>query len=109
MNRLHVTLRQFRRFVALAESGRAVAATRMPVFAQGALSRNLLEPEAEVRSMRFERSSNGMSLTAAGHRFLVLPLPHPSGVSRWLNDPANRARHRQALTLLRELREARGL
>ncbi len=38
----------------------------------------------------------------AGHRFLVLPLPHPSGVSRWLNDPANRARHEQALALLAE-------
>jgi len=45
----------------------------------------------------------------AGHRCLVLPLPHPSGVSRWLNDPANRARHEQALALLADLREARGL
>jgi uracil-DNA glycosylase len=45
----------------------------------------------------------------AGHQFLVLPLPHPSGVSRWLNDPQNRLRHRQALTLLRELRDRRGL
>ena len=45
----------------------------------------------------------------AGHRFLVLPLPHPSGVSRWLNDPANRARHEQALALLAGLRVERGL
>ena len=45
----------------------------------------------------------------AGHRFLALPLPHPSGVSRWLNEPANRARHERALGLLGELREARGL
>lgn len=44
-----------------------------------------------------------------GHRFLVLPLPHPSGVSRWLNEPANRARHHQALALLAELRIGRGL
>ncbi len=44
-----------------------------------------------------------------GHRFLVLPLPHPSGVSRWLNDPANRARHQRALALLAELRLARRL
>ena len=44
-----------------------------------------------------------------GHRFLVLPLPHPSGVSRWLNDPANRARHEQALALLAKLRISRGL
>lgn len=38
----------------------------------------------------------------AGHAFRVLPLPHPSGVSRWLNDPANRVRHERALALLRE-------
>ena len=45
----------------------------------------------------------------AGHRFLVLPLPHPSGVSRWLNEPANRARHEAALALLGEERVRRGL
>jgi uracil-DNA glycosylase len=45
----------------------------------------------------------------AGHRFLVLPLPHPSGVSRWLNDPANRERHARALALLAEERVRRGL
>jgi uracil-DNA glycosylase family 4 len=31
----------------------------------------------------------------------VIPLPHPSGVSRWLNDPANRARLDGALALIR--------
>ncbi|MDP9365787.1 MAG: uracil-DNA glycosylase, partial [Chloroflexota bacterium] len=45
----------------------------------------------------------------AGHRFLVLSLPHPSGVSRWLNDPANRERHAAALALLSEERARRGL
>lgn len=45
----------------------------------------------------------------AGHRFLVLPLPHPSGVSRWLNEPANRARHGAALARLGEERARRGL
>ncbi len=35
---------------------------------------------------------------------LLLPLPHPSGVSRWLNDPAHQQLHRQALTLLAEWR-----
>jgi uracil-DNA glycosylase len=45
----------------------------------------------------------------AGHRFLVLPLPHPSGVSRWLNDPANRERHGRALALLAVERARRGL
>jgi uracil-DNA glycosylase len=31
----------------------------------------------------------------------VVPLPHPSGVSRWLNAPANRARLDQAIALVR--------
>lgn len=45
----------------------------------------------------------------SGHRFLMLPLPHPSGVSRWMNDPANQARHRQALARLSDERVRRGL
>lgn len=45
----------------------------------------------------------------AGHRFSVVPLPHPSGVSRWLNEPENRERQARALALLAELREQRGL
>lgn len=32
----------------------------------------------------------------------VVPLPHPSGASGWLNDPANRARLDAALALVRE-------
>lgn len=36
----------------------------------------------------------------AGHPFLLLPLPHPSGVSRWLNHPAHRARLDLALEVL---------
>jgi uracil-DNA glycosylase family 4 len=43
----------------------------------------------------------------AGHRFKALPLSHPSGVSRWLNEPANRALHARALAILREMREER--
>jgi uracil-DNA glycosylase family 4 len=35
---------------------------------------------------------------------LLLPLPHASGVSRWLNDPANRARLDMALAELSRLR-----
>jgi uracil-DNA glycosylase len=38
---------------------------------------------------------------------LYVPLPHPSGQSRWLNDPANRARLERALTTLSELRVRR--
>jgi uracil-DNA glycosylase len=52
---------------------------------------------------------NGVDFTQTiGRRFehdgrIVLPLPHPSGVSRWTNDPANRARLDKALSILRTL------
>ncbi len=36
----------------------------------------------------------------AGHRFRLLPLPHPSGVSRWLNDRAHQGRLDEALAVL---------
>jgi hypothetical protein len=32
---------------------------------------------------------------------VVVPLPHPSGVSRWLNMPANRARLEEAIAQIR--------
>lgn len=35
-----------------------------------------------------------------GERVLI-PLPHPSGASRWLNDPRNRLRLRRALAVVR--------
>ncbi len=38
---------------------------------------------------------------------ILIPLPHPSGASRWLNQPANRALLDRALRILR--REYRGL
>ena len=37
---------------------------------------------------------------------LFLPLPHPSGVSRWLNDPAHKELHMQALAILGGWRES---
>ena len=37
---------------------------------------------------------------------LMIPLPHPSGQSRWLNDAANRARLGRALELLGEQRRS---
>jgi uracil-DNA glycosylase len=44
----------------------------------------------------------------AGHPFTLIPLPHPSGVSRWLNDPIHQARLAAGLALLRrEVEEAR--
>ena len=39
-----------------------------------------------------------------GKRPVVVPLPHPSGTSRWLNDPANRDRLVSALALIAQLR-----
>lgn len=40
---------------------------------------------------------------------LFLPLPHPSGVSRWLNDPEHLKLHRRALELLAAWRVTYGL
>lgn len=42
-------------------------------------------------------------------RVTVVPLPHPSGVSRWLNDPANRALVDEGIARLTEAREHHGL
>jgi uracil-DNA glycosylase len=39
-----------------------------------------------------------------GERPVMVPLPHPSGQSRWLNAPANRERLNRALALISELR-----
>ena len=40
----------------------------------------------------------GTSVENDGMHFL--PLPHPSGVSRWLNEPAHKELHQQALAIL---------
>jgi uracil-DNA glycosylase family 4 len=39
-----------------------------------------------------------------GEHPVLVPLPHPSGTSRWLNDPANRERLAAALKLIADLR-----
>ena len=39
-----------------------------------------------------------------GQRPVIVPLPHPSGQSRWLNEPANRERLNRALALIADLR-----
>ena len=39
-----------------------------------------------------------------GGKPVMIPLPHPSGQSRWLNDPANRERLNRALALISEMR-----
>jgi len=44
---------------------------------------------------------------AVGRRYehdsaVAIPLPHPSGASGWLNDPANRKRVAEAAALVRD-------
>ena len=46
----------------------------------------------------------------AGHHFRLLPLPHPSGVSRWLNDRTHQGRLDEALAVLnREVQTMSGV
>ena len=71
MSHRHITLRQFRYFIAVAEGGSVASASRMLDIAQSALTKSLLELEAELGNSLFERSSKGMTLTTQGHRFLV--------------------------------------
>ncbi|MEW6708032.1 MAG: LysR family transcriptional regulator [Pseudomonadota bacterium] len=71
MNPRHLTLRQFRYFVAVAETGSLAAASRMLSVAQSALTKAMAELEAELGSRLFERTSKGMALTPQGHRFLA--------------------------------------
>jgi DNA-binding transcriptional LysR family regulator len=67
----HITLRQFRYFIAVAESGSVAAASRMLAIAQSAVTKSLLELEDELGTPLFERSSKGMTLTLEGHHFLA--------------------------------------
>ena len=71
MSHRHITLRQFRYFIAVAEGGSVASASRMLDIAQSALTKSLLELESELGNSLFERSSKGMTLTTQGHRFLV--------------------------------------
>jgi DNA-binding transcriptional LysR family regulator len=67
----HITLRQFRYFIAVAESGSVAAASRMLNIAQSAVTKSMQEVEDELGRQLFARSSRGMQLTPQGHRFLV--------------------------------------
>jgi uracil-DNA glycosylase len=62
-----------------------------------------------VGQMAIDRFLGPGSLDARiGRRFgdnpAIVPLPHPSGTSRWLNQPANRERLAAALALIADLR-----
>jgi DNA-binding transcriptional LysR family regulator len=67
----HVTLRQFRYFIAVAESGSVAAASRMLNLAQSAVTKSMQELEDELGQRLFERSPRGITLTVQGHRFLA--------------------------------------
>jgi DNA-binding transcriptional LysR family regulator len=71
MSHRHITLRQFRYFIAVAESGSVAAASRMLSIAQSAMTKSMQELEDELGGQLFERSSRGMRLTAQGYRFLA--------------------------------------
>lgn len=71
MNPRHVTLRQFRYFIAVAESGSVAAASRMLAIAQSAVTKSMQELEDALGARLFERTSKGVVLTPQGHRFLA--------------------------------------
>jgi uracil-DNA glycosylase len=92
---------------------------RPPARAEIALCRRFLDRELELIQPKIVLLVGKLAIDAflekrplvetVGHVFevdgrQVLPLPHASGVSRWLNDPANRARLDQALAELGRLR-----
>lgn len=71
MNPRHVTLRQFRYFIAVAESGSVAAASRMLAIAQSAVTKSMQELEDALGARLFVRTSKGIVLTPQGHRFLA--------------------------------------
>jgi uracil-DNA glycosylase len=92
---------------------------RVPSAAEQALCRPFLDRELElirpplvllvgtlaVRTMLGPLSLNdavGSAFERDGRQ--IIPLPHPSGVSRWLNEPANRARVDLAINRLGKAR-----
>jgi uracil-DNA glycosylase len=76
----------------------------------------LLRPRliVTVGGLAAQRLLGQTSLACVGERFaldrvVVIPLPHPSGASGWLNDRGNRARTERAAELVRvELRRLDG-
>lgn len=64
-------LHHLRDFVAIAKAGSARSAARAVGLSQPALTRSLSELEQELGVGLFERHARGMTLTAAGDRFLV--------------------------------------
>ena len=69
------------------------------VVSLGRMAAERLDPTARKQSLA-ELVGSVRPAERAGHAFRLIPLPHPSGVSRWLNEPAHRARLDAALTVL---------
>jgi DNA-binding transcriptional LysR family regulator len=65
----HFTLKQFRYFLAVAESASVAGAARMLNIAQSAVTKSVQELENTLGAKLFERSSRGMVLTQMGYRF----------------------------------------
>ncbi|WP_416548378.1 LysR family transcriptional regulator [Limnohabitans sp. DCL3] len=65
----HITLKQFRYFLAVSETSSVAAAARMISIAQSALTKSIQELEDSLGVKLFERSAKGMLLTQDGHRF----------------------------------------
>ena len=76
------------------------------VVSLGRMAAERLDPTARRLSLA-ELVGSVRPAERAGHAFQLIPLPHPSGVSRWLNDPAHRARLEVGLAAL--AREAGGI
>ncbi len=65
----HFTLKQFRYFMAVAESTSVAGAARMLNIAQSAVTKSIQELEDTLGARLFQRSSRGMVLTQQGYRF----------------------------------------
>ena len=78
------------------------------VLALGRMSAERLDPTVRGQALA-DVVGTVRPAQRAGHAFVMLPLPHPSGVSRWLNQLQHRARLDLALEQLRIWRENRML
>lgn len=65
----HITLKQFRYFLAVSETASVASAARMINIAQSAVTKSIQELEESLGVKLFMRSSRGMVLTQEGHRF----------------------------------------
>ncbi len=64
----HITLKQFRHFLAVSETASVAAAARMINIAQSALTKSVQNMEESLGVRLFDRSSRGMVLTQEGYR-----------------------------------------